>query len=88
MPDPRALAVSLLVGLGIAAFTILWWHWPLAIGGGVAIFVGGLTLIGTASVGGDREADDAAWRAAAPDLQEPGEARPAPDAQPRSERRP
>lgn len=79
MPSVRALAVAVGVGVGIAAFTILWWHWPFAIGGAAAILLGGLALTGTISIRpDDAAAEDAAWRAAAPDLQdapaEPGEA--------------
>ena len=71
MPDLRPFVVALLVGLAVAAFTLLWWHWPPAIGIGLGIVLGGLTLVGTTSVGGDAAAADAAWRAAAPDLVEP-----------------
>jgi hypothetical protein len=56
------------VGAGVAAYTLVWWQWPLAIGIGAGILLGGLTLTGTISVGQDAAAADAAWRAAAPDL--------------------
>ena len=68
MPDLRALLVSAGVGAGIAAFTILFWRWPLAMGIGAGILLGGLALTGTISIGHDAAAADAAWRAAAPDL--------------------
>jgi hypothetical protein len=71
VPDLRPFAVALFVGLAIAAFTLMWWHWPAAIGIGLGFVLGGLTLVGTISVGGDDAAADAAWRAAAPDLLEP-----------------
>ena len=71
LPDLRALLVSIGVGAGIAAYTILWWHWPVAIGAGLGIVAGGVVLIGGLSIGGDPAAADAAWREAAPDLQEP-----------------
>jgi len=71
MPDRRALLVALGVGVGIAAYTTLWWHWPLAVGGGIALVLAGLTLVGTLAVGRDPTIADAAWRAAAPDLQDP-----------------
>jgi len=73
VPDLRALLVSLGVGLGIAAYTTLWWHWPLAVGGGVAIVMSGLALVGTVSIGTDPAAADAAWRAAAPEFVDPPE---------------
>lgn len=73
MPDLRAILVSLGVGLGIAAYTTLWWHWPLAVGGGVAIVMGGLALVGTLSIGTDPAEADAAWRAAAPEFVDPPE---------------
>ena len=70
MPDLRALVIAAGVGGGVAAYTILWWHWPLAIGIGAAILLGGLALTGTISVRPAGTSADAAWRAAAPDLQE------------------
>jgi hypothetical protein len=70
MPDLRALLVAAGVGAGVAAYTLLWWHWPLAIGIGAGILLGGLTLTGTISIGEDAAVADAAWRAAAPDLQD------------------
>ncbi len=70
MPDLRALLVAAAGGAGIAAFTLLWWHWPLALGIGAGILLGGLTLTGTISIGHDTSAADAAWRAAAADLQD------------------
>jgi len=54
----------------VAGYTILWWHWPLAIGIGAAVLLGGLALTGTISVRPAGTSADAAWRAAAPDLQE------------------
>ena len=71
MPDLRALLVAVGVGAGVAAYTLLWWHWSLAVGLGAAILLGGLTLTGTISAGQDTDVADAAWRAAAPDLQDP-----------------
>lgn len=73
MPDLRAILVSLGVGLGIAAYTTLWWHWPLPVGGGVAIVMGGLALVGTLSFRADPAEADAAWRAAAPEFVDPPE---------------
>jgi hypothetical protein len=70
VPDLRALLIAAGVGGGVAAYTILWWHWPLAIGIGAAILLGGLALTGTISVRPAGTSADAAWRAAAPDLQE------------------
>ncbi len=70
MPDIRALLIAAGVAGGVAGYTILWWHWPLAIGLGAAILLGGLALTGTISVRPAGTSADAAWRAAAPDLQE------------------
>jgi hypothetical protein len=70
MPDLRALLIAIGVGAGIAVVTLLWWHWPLALSIGGGILLGGLTLTGTISIGHDAPAADAAWRAAAPDLQD------------------
>jgi len=70
MPDLRALLVAIGVGVGVAGYTLLWWHWPLALGVGAAILLGGLALTGTVSVRREGSAADAAWRAAAPDLQD------------------
>jgi hypothetical protein len=71
MPDLRALAISAGVGIGVALFLVGWWHWPLAMGGGAAIILAGLALVGTISVGTDPKAADEAWRKAAPDLVDP-----------------
>jgi hypothetical protein len=71
VPDPRALLIAIGVGGGVAGYTLLWWHWPLAIGVGAGILLGGLALTGTISVRPEGSSADAAWRAAAPDLQEP-----------------
>ena len=68
MPDLRTILVALGVGAGIAAYTILWWHWPIALGGGVGIVLGGLALVGSVSIGPDPAEADAAWRAAAPEF--------------------
>ena len=70
MPDLRAVLIAAGVGGGVAGYTILWWHWPLAIGLGAAILLGGLALTGTISVRPAGTSADAAWRAAAPDLRE------------------
>lgn len=71
MPDLRAIIVALGVGIGLAAYTILLWHWPLALGGGVGIVLGGLTLVGSVSIGPKPTDADAAWRAAAPEFIDP-----------------
>jgi hypothetical protein len=70
VPDLRSLLIAIGVGAGVAGYTILWWHWPVAIGVGAAILLGGLALTGTVSVRAEGSTADAAWRAAAPDLQE------------------
>jgi hypothetical protein len=70
MAGLRAILIALGVGAGIAAYATLWWHWPLAIGAGVGILLGGLALTGMVSIGPDSAAADAAWRVAAPDLVE------------------
>jgi hypothetical protein len=70
MPQVRALVIAVGVGGGVAAYTLLWWHWPLPLGIGAAILLGGLSLTGFVSVRREGAAADAAWRAAAPDLQE------------------
>ncbi len=71
MPDLRAIIVALGVGIGLAAYTILLWHWPLALGGGVGIVLGGLTLVGSVSMGPKPADADAAWRTAAPEFIDP-----------------
>lgn len=71
MPDLRAVLVAIGVGAGVAAYTLIGWHWPLAVGAGAGILLGGLALTSTISVGRTGGAADAAWREAAPDLQDP-----------------
>ena len=70
MPDLRPFVVAALAGVGIAAYTIMWWHWPVALGGAVGLIVGSLALLCMVSIGRDPSVDDAAWRAAASDLVE------------------
>ena len=77
MPDLRAIIVALGVGIGIAAYTILLWHWPLALGGGVGIVLGGLTIVGSVSIGPNPADADAAWRTAAPEFIDPPASPPA-----------
>ena len=71
MPDLRAIIVALGISIGLAAYTILLWHWPLALGGGVGIVLGGLTLVGSVSIGPSAGDADAAWRTAAPEFIDP-----------------
>ncbi|MEW5990528.1 MAG: hypothetical protein AB1736_04165 [Chloroflexota bacterium] len=71
MPDLRAVVIAIGVGAGVGGYTIFWWHWPQALGLGAAILLGGLALTGSISVRREGSAADAAWRAAAPDLQDP-----------------
>ncbi|MEO8469161.1 MAG: hypothetical protein ABI573_05790 [Chloroflexota bacterium] len=71
MPDLRAIIVALGVGMGLSAYTILLWHWPLALGGGVGIVLGGLTLVGSVSIGAKPTDADTAWREAAPEFIDP-----------------
>lgn len=71
MPDLRAILVALGVGIGVAVYTTVLWHWQLAIGGGAGIVLGGLTLVGSVSIGPDPAEADAAWRAAAPEFVDP-----------------
>jgi hypothetical protein len=78
VPDVRAILIALSVGGGVGGYLTLWWHWPFAIGWGIGIVLGGLALIGTMSVATDSSIADRAWRAAAPDLQDPP-AEPGPD---------
>ncbi|MES2210321.1 MAG: hypothetical protein V4515_09060 [Chloroflexota bacterium] len=71
MPDLRALLVASGVGIGIALYLTLFWNWPLAVGGGIGIVLGGLALVGSVSIGPDPAEADAAWRAAAPEFSDP-----------------
>ncbi|MBI2763589.1 MAG: hypothetical protein HYX54_07560 [Chloroflexi bacterium] len=71
MPDVRATIVALGVGLGAGSILTLLWHWPLALGGGIGIVLGGLALVGSVSFGPDQADASAAWRAAAPEFVDP-----------------
>ena len=68
MPDLRAMVVAFGVGGGIAGYFMVWWHWPLAVGGGVGILLGGLALVGTMAAARDPAEADAAWREATPEF--------------------
>ncbi|TAK02132.1 MAG: hypothetical protein EPO36_03160 [Chloroflexota bacterium] len=70
MPDPRAILIAAGVGLGVAGYTVLWWHWPVPFGAGAGLLLAGLALTSFAGGGTDESEADAAWRAAAPDLAE------------------
>ncbi|HEX5591192.1 MAG TPA: hypothetical protein VFX65_12955 [Candidatus Limnocylindrales bacterium] len=83
MPDLRAVVIAVGVGLGVAGYTILWWHWPIPLGAGAGILLGGLALTGASAPGTEGAAADEAWVAAAPDLQDPP-AGPPPDVLPRA----
>jgi hypothetical protein len=78
VPDLRAILVSFGVGAGVAGYFMIWWHWPLIVGGGVGILLGGLALVGTMAAAHDPAEADAAWRAAAPEFTDP-QAVPSPD---------
>lgn len=77
MPDLRAIIAALGVGIGVATYTILLWHWSLALGGGVGIVLGGLTLVGSVSIGSNPADADAAWHTAAPEFIDPPASPPA-----------
>jgi hypothetical protein len=81
MPDLRAIAIAIGVGGGAGGYVTLWWHWPLAIGGGIGLVLGGLALVGTMSVARDPSIADRAWQESAPEFvdppAEPGPATPA-----------
>jgi hypothetical protein len=71
MPDLRAIVIAFGVGFGVGGYFTLWWHWPLAIGGGLGLVLGGLALVGTMSVAKDPTIADDAWKAAAPEFVDP-----------------
>lgn len=80
MPDIRALAIAIGAALAISGYTILWWHWSVAIGLGVGILIGASALVTSVSLGADPVEADAAFRAAAPDLvDDPASATPRPE---------
>jgi hypothetical protein len=68
--ESRALAISIAAAALIAAYTIVWWGWPLALGLGTGVLLGGLALMTSVSLGPDPADADAAWRAEAADLVE------------------
>lgn len=70
MSESRALAISIGAAALIAAYTIVWWGWPLALGLGTGVLLGGLALMTSVSLGPDPADADAAWRIEAPDLVE------------------
>ena len=79
MPEMRAIAIAIGVGGGIGGYFTLWWHWPLALGAGIGLILGGLALVGSMSVARDPSVADRAWREAAPEFTDPP-AEPGPDA--------
>jgi hypothetical protein len=68
MSELRALAISIAGAALIAAYTILFWRWPLALGLATGVFLGGLALVTSVSLGADPADADEAWRAEAADL--------------------
>ena len=76
MPDIRALVISLVASAAIAAYTILWWHWSVALGLGLAILIGSSALVTSVSLGADPADADEAWLQAASDLADIGTAGP------------
>lgn len=77
MPDIRALAIAIGASVAVSGYTILWWHWSVAIGLAVGILIGASALVTSVSLGTDPVEADAAFRAAAPDLvDDPADANP------------
>jgi hypothetical protein len=72
MSEVRALTISIGAAALISAYTIVGWGWPLALGLGTGVLLGGLALMTSVSLGPDPVDADAAWRAEAPDLVETG----------------
>jgi len=65
---PRLLAISLGVGLLVAAVFLFWLHAPFVVSILGAAAFGAVFMLVAASLGNDPAAADAAWREAAPDL--------------------
>lgn len=65
---PRLLAISLGVGLLVAAVFLFWLHAPFVVSVLGAAAFGAVFMLVAASLGNDPAAADAAWREAAPDL--------------------
>lgn len=70
MPTVRALALAVIVGLGVGLYFALWFRWPVFLSIAIGATLGVVFLLFASSLGPDPGEADAAWRAAAPDLAE------------------
>jgi hypothetical protein len=70
MPTVRALALAVIVGLGVGLYFALWFRWPAFLSIAIGATLGVVFLLFASSLGPDPQEADAAWRAAAPDLAE------------------
>ena len=66
----RTIAIAAISSLGLVLYLVLWFRWPITLSLGAGALMATVVVMTSASLGADPAEADAAWRAAAPDLQD------------------
>jgi hypothetical protein len=70
----RTLAIAAISSFGLVLYLVLWFRWPITLSLGAGALMAMVVVMTSASLGADPAKADAAWRAAAPDLQDVAQA--------------
>lgn len=66
----RTLAIAAISSFGLVLYLVLWFRWPITLSLGVGALMAMVVVMTSSSLGADPAKADAAWRAAALDLQD------------------